>query len=119
MQTPRMPIASASPLTALLPSLGSDKLGTPTASAAANPTLAAARAGMPLSQMLHMGPGMPARHAAPAAPSRLGSGLPAALSVPMPSSTAALSLPGDLQPDFASACTVRLDVFVHLVLMQA
>ncbi|CAK0763405.1 hypothetical protein CVIRNUC_003054 [Coccomyxa viridis] len=91
--TPRMPPTSASPLTALLPGLGSDKLGTPTASAAANPTLAAAMAGMPLSQMLHMGPGMPARHAAPAAPSRLGSGPPAALSVPMPSSTAALSLP--------------------------
>ncbi len=103
LQTPRSMQGSASPLTALiLPGLGGEKPGTPTAAAsAANPTLAAAMAGMPLAQMLHMGPGMPGRHSGhlgPPGPSRLGSGLPASSSVPLPSSTTSLSLPGTEAP---------------------
>ena len=99
MQTPRSLQGSMSPLTALtLPGLGSDKAGTPTAAAsAANPTLAAAMAGMPLAQMLHMGPGMSGRHPGHPGPpglSRLGSGLPATPPAPLPSSTTSLSLPG-------------------------
>ena len=99
MQTPRSAQGSASPLTALvLPGLGSEKAGTPTAAAsAANPTLAAAMAGMPLAQMLHMGPGMSGRHSGhlgPPGPSRLGSGVPASAPAPLPSSTTSLSLPG-------------------------
>ncbi len=99
LQTPRTVQGSASPLTALtLPGLGSDKAGTPTAAAsAANPTLAAAMAGMPLAQMLHMGPGMSGRHPGHLGPpglSRLGSGLAASPLAPLPSSTTSLSLPG-------------------------
>ena len=120
LQTPRNPQGSPDPLTALaLPGTVGDKASTPTAAAAAasaaNPTLAAAMAGMPLVQMLHMGPGMqgrqsgylgPAGHPGLPGPSRLGSGLPASTPAPMPSSTTSLSLPGKSTSLVHTVCSV-------------
>ncbi len=114
LQVPQSPCASAAPPTGLMqPGISSsDKVGTPSGGPPkANPTLAAAMAGMPLPQMLHMGPGMAGRPTGPLGllgprPSRLGSGLPAApAAVSLPFSTAAMSLPGSQRSHAREICS--------------